>query len=107
MYILVRTPRRAIFWTEEKCQTMYEYQGLVFMRGRVRRQRDTLSTGLFRNCEISSRIWNEQTRHLSPTNTPTVYRRARSLPAKENAHTLHPEKNLREKLDANISWTPD
>lgn len=32
-----------------------------------------------------------------------VYRRARSLPAKGSAHTLRPGKNLREKLDANIS----
>lgn len=57
MCIFIYT-RRTIFWTEEKCQAMYEYQGLAFMRGRIRRQRDTLSTGLFRNCEISYRIWN-------------------------------------------------
>lgn len=36
-------------------QAAYEYQELAFTRGRIRRQRSTLSTGLFCNCGISFR----------------------------------------------------
>lgn len=108
----IHTPRRAIFQAEEKHrQAAYEYQKLAFMRGRVRRQRSTLSTGLFSNCGISFRGWSTQIlfgKHTVAYVVYTAFSSSLSLLTKRSArYKKRYKKKFREKLDANISWTLD
>lgn len=97
----------AMLSSEEKRQAMYEYQGLAFMHGHAKTTKRHLKHWFILQLRDILPHFKRTGRRLSSTNTFTVLSVSSTVahvPAKGNARRLHPEKkNLREKLDANIS----